>query len=172
VANNRYRYDGKRRLISYSSDRPPFMHSILKWGFWSVLIIGLLYFAGGTGDQSNDNGTNDISNESSDQLLNEGQGLDSIETASVCEPIDDSSPQESPVESQPLVREQAVDAEPSVTEIDQAIRHAFDEGKPVRWSRGYAVPSETEPSTGCRQIYYSIDGRDGWQSPTSTICPR
>lgn len=59
--------------------------------------------------------------------------------------------------------------------IDRAMQQAFESGEPVRWEdgdlKGYAVPSSVEGSSGCRSVYYSIDGREGWQSDTKTICP-
>lgn len=61
------------------------------------------------------------------------------------------------------------------SEIKSALASAFETGQPVRWeagsAKGYAVPSEAEPSTGCRQVHYSEDDRAGWTSPPETICP-
>lgn len=61
------------------------------------------------------------------------------------------------------------------SEIKSAMESAFETGQPVRWeagsAKGYAVPSEPEPSTGCRQVHYSEDDRAGWTSPPETICP-
>lgn len=60
-------------------------------------------------------------------------------------------------------------------EIRSAMTSAFETGQPVRWEgegvKGYAVPSEAEASSGCRQVYYSEDDRPGWTSPPETICP-
>lgn len=64
---------------------------------------------------------------------------------------------------------------PTQGAVDRAMQRAFERGESVRWEdgdlKGYAVPSEPEASSGCRSIYYSIDGRPGWQSATKTICP-
>lgn len=61
------------------------------------------------------------------------------------------------------------------SEIDRAMRQAFQTGEPTRWrdgdQKGYAVPSSIEPSSGCRSVYYSIDEREGWHSAAETICP-
>lgn len=61
------------------------------------------------------------------------------------------------------------------SKVDQAMQQAFEAGEPVRWEdgdlKGYAVPSAVEESSGCRSVYYSIDGREDWQSATKTICP-
>ena len=60
-------------------------------------------------------------------------------------------------------------------EIKSAMTSAFETGQPVRWeaagAKGYAVPSEAEASSGCRQVHYSEDDRPGWTSSPETICP-
>ncbi len=69
----------------------------------------------------------------------------------------------------------AVPASEPNSEIKAAMASAFETGQPVRWeangAKGYAVPSEAEASTGCRQVHYSDDERSGWTSPPETICP-
>lgn len=61
------------------------------------------------------------------------------------------------------------------SEIELAMKTAFSTGSPVRWEsgnrKGYAVPSDVEPSTGCRSVYYSEDNRPSWTSQPTTMCP-
>lgn len=61
------------------------------------------------------------------------------------------------------------------TGIRSAMNAAFQSGETVRWetdgAKGYAVPSDPEPSTGCRRVHYSDDSRSGWTSQPETICP-
>lgn len=59
--------------------------------------------------------------------------------------------------------------------LSDAKRAAFVTGEASRWSdrgfEGYAVPSEAEPESGCRNVYFTLDNMDGWQSPTELLCP-
>lgn len=98
------------------------------------------------------------------------------------EPIsDEPEPEEAVVEASSVVADdfktQGATGTSSgpTSEIKSAMTSAFETGQPVRWeaggTKGYAVPSEDEPSTGCRQVHYSEDSRPGWTSPPETICP-
>lgn len=61
------------------------------------------------------------------------------------------------------------------SEVRQAMTAAFESGQPVRWqgsgTAGYAVPSDADARSGCRQVYYSDDNRPGWTSSPQKICP-
>jgi hypothetical protein len=69
-----------------------------------------------------------------------------------------------------------IQPDPSNTpQIMQAINAAFQSGETTRWqsegASGYAVPSEKEPDSGCRTIFYTIDTvSPTYQSPEQTIC--
>jgi len=59
--------------------------------------------------------------------------------------------------------------------VRSAMNAAFQSGETVRWeadgTKGYAVPSEPDATSGCRQVHYSDDSRSGWTSQPETICP-
>ena len=60
--------------------------------------------------------------------------------------------------------------------IRAAMSRAIETGETQRWSdsghEGYVLVSPSEPTSGCRSVYYTIDtDKPAWKSPTQTICP-
>lgn len=55
-----------------------------------------------------------------------------------------------------------------------AMDEALSTGQPARWKdgdlSGYAVPSAAESTAGCRNIFYTVDQKDGWKSTPRTVC--
>lgn len=171
MANNRYRYDGNRRLTGYSSDSPPLMHSLRKWAFWTVVIVGFLLILGSQSDGSTDAKSDSDTYQSTESSADGSGGTEVQPIEPTVAPPDTGLIPSENIETGPDSESQADSIEPSISEIELAVQRAFESGKPVRWANGYAIPSEPEPSTGCRSVYYSIDEREGWQSAARTVCP-
>lgn len=184
MGRNRYRYNSRGKLVSFSSDESPLERGCTKILTWIGLpALLLLFWAAGSGEQDtnyqsipNDevgslqerNGPTSVELEraNSDTLVEESEeGAASIvkpvtQAAEVTEPILDPS-----VDPTAIVPRELLGA---------AIQEALETGNPVRWSangeQGYVVPSAPQEETGCRTIYYSIDSQPSWQSPQETIC--
>lgn len=162
------------------SDMSPTQKNLM----WGVIIIAAffgfkLFDGSGGGGTSSPAGT---SQNAADQAETSAEGLfDSDQQEEL--PSEPAEPSESDASASGRADTVAVkpsdEATPSSTitssKVDQAMQQAFEAGEPVRWEdgdiKGYAVPSAVEESSGCRSVYYSVDGRDGWQSATKVICP-
>lgn len=172
MAKNRYRYDASGRLAGYSSDRPPLSHTLRKWIFWTVLILGFLYIVGGTESEDREKAAVKEAYSSDTSLIDEGHfsaGTEAIDAVQLTE-TNENQPTDNPI-SQPLRSDSVELSVLEEREINQAIREAFLSGDPVRWFRGYAVPSDPDPISGCRQVNFSDDEKPGWQSTPQTVCP-
>ena len=59
--------------------------------------------------------------------------------------------------------------------LKEAMRKAFQTGQPSRWEEmqeaGFAIASEADKISGCRNVSYSLDARADWQSKPETFCP-
>lgn len=171
MGDDRYHYDAKGNLTGYSSDTRR-IDGCAVLGF----IVLLLMIIGGVlsdwvGEETSKDGAQAQSEKISSQSVPDNADIDSDEH------IEESESNNGPIEDNMDSKSEASTSapRPSATAIDLAMRQAFETGSPVRWEdggeKGYAVPSEPQADSGCRAVYYSLDSREGWQSPTKTICP-
>lgn len=151
---------------------------------WGIIIVaaffGFRLFDGSGGNRAQSPVEAGQEAEGQEETLSEGF-VDSGQSEDLPSEPTESSASDAPgrieADTSPAEPSDAAAAPTTVTlsKVDRAMQQAFEAGEPVRWEdgdlKGYAVPSPAEGSSGCRSVYYSIDGKEGWQSATKTICP-
>lgn len=180
MGRNRYRYDHKGNLTGFYSDDSPFDRMLKKVGCFFVPVLFAAPFIVGV-----------FSSEREDQDVAENGDLESI--SEIAE--DDSIKEIQSLEAKPVISE--AKPRPRISEpirpnlsasaglreltgeqqsaVQQALLEAFESGEAVRWQadglEGYAIPSVSANSEGCRAVSYSVDAFADWQSPAEIICP-
>jgi len=166
MGKNRYYYDSKGRLKGYSSDQSPLLRFLISLPFLAAFFVVVALFGARDGA---DGGDIEGASSDSDEVFRISGEMVGDEDNSIAEPLQESAPPQRNSEGISELPDDDIDGA-----IQAAMREAYSRGEPVRWKEGgeegYAIPSP-ENSQGCRNVYYSVDSRDGWQSPQTTICP-
>ena len=165
-------------MVGFSSDQSPIQRFIAKIGCGILLIFIIFLFVVGVFGSSQKEGEGaSFTDHSSDEVPNISNVNETSYEARAPGNFDPSEIASSVgIEPEIETSQTQEDAEDvPLDQVEKAMRQAFQEGHPVRWKgnglKGYAVPSEPQAETGCRNIYYSIDSRENWQSSIHDYCP-